>query len=122
MCLGPVQLSKALITPIHRSPTLNGILPKLTGVKYLMLIDASSGYHNLKLDEKLSYLRTLPCSFGRYGYIRMPFGATPGGDMFQRRIDELFNDIPYVFGIADDFLIARFDADGRNHDVSLEQA
>ena len=36
--------------------------------------------------------------------------------MFQKKIDEMFSDIPNVFGIADDSLIAGFDADGRHHD------
>ena len=37
-------INKVLVTPIHRDPTLNDILPKVGGVKYLMLIDTSSGY------------------------------------------------------------------------------
>ena len=41
--------------------------------------------------------------------------------MFQRKIGKLFNDILNVFGIADDILIACFDADGRDHNASLEQ-
>ena len=52
LCLNPLQLNKALIRPIHGGPTLNYILPKLTGVKDLTLIDTNSGYHNLKDDEK----------------------------------------------------------------------
>ena len=56
LCLDPVHLNQALIRPIHRGPTLNDILPKLNNVKYLSLIDMSSGYHSLKLDEKSSYL------------------------------------------------------------------
>ena len=43
------------------------------------------------------------------------------GSIFQKKIDELFNDIPHIFGIADDILIAAFDVDGRDHDVSLQQ-
>ena len=43
------------------------------------------------------------------------------GNIFQREIDKLFNDIPNVFGVADDILIAGFDGDGRDHDLSLEQ-
>ena len=53
------------IRPIYRCLTLN-ILPRLAGVKYLTLIDTSSGYHNLKLDEQSSYLTTFSCPFGRY--------------------------------------------------------
>ena len=41
--------------------------------------------------------------------------------MFQKKINELFNDIPHVCGIADGILIAGFDVDGREHDARLEQ-
>ena len=120
LCLNLVQLHKAFITSIHRGSTVSDILSKLTGLKYLMMIDTSSRYHNLKLDEK-SYLITVSCPFGKYQYIRLPFGAAPAGNMFQKKIDELFNDIPNVFGIADDNLIEGFNEDSMDHDVRLEQ-
>ena len=41
--------------------------------------------------------------------------------MFQRKREELFSDIRNVFGITDDIIIVGFDADGRDHDVGLEQ-
>ena len=50
LCIDPSWLNQALIRPIHRGVTLNDILPKLNNTKYLSLIDASSGYHSLKLD------------------------------------------------------------------------
>ena len=68
-------LNQGLIRPIHRAPTLNGILLKLNNAKYLPLIDASSGYYNLKLDKKSSYLITFACQLGRYRYKCLPFGA-----------------------------------------------
>ena len=34
---------------------------------------------------------------------------TTTGNMFQRKIDELFQGLPNVFGIADDILIVGFD-------------
>ena len=40
---------------------------------------------------------------------------------WQKEIDEFFNDMPIVFGIADDTLIMRFDTNGRDHGVRLEQ-
>ena len=58
LCLDLVRLNQALIKPIHRGPMLNNILPKLNNVQYMSIIDVSSGYHNLKLDDKLSYLTT----------------------------------------------------------------
>ena len=58
LCLDQARLNKALLRPIHRSMMLNYILPMLAGVKYISLIDMSSGYHNVKQDDKLSYLTT----------------------------------------------------------------
>ena len=37
-----MQLNETLIRPNHRDPMLNGILSRLAGVNYLILIDASS--------------------------------------------------------------------------------
>ena len=117
LCFYLVCLNKALIRPIHKDPRLNDILPRLTVVTYLMLIDANSRNYNLKINEKSSYLTIFSCPFGKYWYIRLPFGAA----FFQKKIDELFNDTLNFFAIADDILIAGFEADGRDHDVILEQ-
>ena len=68
LCLDPARLNQALIRPVHQGPTLNDILPKLNNVQYMSIIDASSGYHNLKLDKQSFYLTTFSCPFGRYQY------------------------------------------------------
>ena len=41
--------------------------------------------------------------------------------MFQRKIDEIFNDLPNVFGIADDILVVGYQADGKDHDKTLQK-
>ena len=66
LCLDLERQNQALIRPIHRGPMLNDILPKLNNVQYMSIIDVSSGYHNLQLDTKYSYLTTFVCPFGRY--------------------------------------------------------
>ena len=92
LCLDQVRnnKSKAPIRPVHRGPTFNDVLPRLASIKYLTLINSTSGYHNLKLDERPSYLGRFSCPLGRYIYIRIPFRAVPVGDMFQKKIDELY--------------------------------
>ena len=105
LCLDPVRLNQALIRPIHRGPTLNNILPKLNNVQYMSIIDVSSGYHNLQLDTKLSYLTTFACPFGRYWYKHLLFRVVPSGAMFQHKIDEIFSDMPNIFGITDNILV-----------------
>ena len=119
LCLNPVQLNQALIRPIHRGPILNDILPKLNNMQYMSIIDVSLGYHNLKLDKQSSYLTTFACPFGRYRYKHLPFRAAPAGDMFQCKFDDIFNDMPNVFGIADNILVIGYDKDGTDHNEAV---
>ena len=121
LCLDPARLNQALIRPFHGGPTLNNILPKLNNVQHMSIIDASSGYHDLQLDTKSSYLTTFVCPFGRYQYKDLPFGAAPVGDMIQCKIDEIFSDMPNVFGIADDILVIGYDEDRVDHDTAVHK-
>ena len=116
LCLDMARLNKALIRPVHRGPTLNAIFPKLNNVKYLSLVYVSSGYHNLKLDERSSHLTTFVSQFGRYRYKRLPFGAALTGNMFQHKINEIFKNLPKVFGFADNILVVGYDDHSKDHD------
>ena len=82
----------------------------------MSIINASLGYHNLKLDKQSSHLTTFACPFCRYRYKQLLFRAALAGDMFQYKIDEIFNDMPNVFGLADDILVTGYDKDGGDHD------
>ena len=102
LCFDPARPYQVLIRPVYRGPTVNGTLSSLTNVQYLTLIDASSGYQYLKLDKTSSYLTTVECHFSRYRYARLSFSAAPVADLFQYNIDEIFKELPSVFGMMDD--------------------
>ena len=68
LCLDPAQLNHALLRPTHKLSILNDILPKLNNIRYMSIIDASSMYHSLQLDNKSSYLTKFACQFGTYRY------------------------------------------------------
>ena len=82
----------------------------------MSIINGISGYHNLKLDKQSSYLTTFVCPFDRYRYKCLPFRAALVGNMFQHKIDKIFNDMPNIFGIADDILVIGYNKDGTDHD------
>ena len=65
-------------------------------------IDAGSDYQNLKLDKKSSYLIIFACKCGRYRYVRLLFGASLVGGMFQHKKDKIFKELPNIFGSAGD--------------------
>ena len=116
LCLDPAKPNQTLIMPVHTGPLLNDTFPKCNNVKYLSLIDLSYGYQNLKLDNRSSYLTIFACQFGRFRYKRLAFGAAPAGDMFPWKINEIFKNLPYVFGFADDILVVGYDSDNKGHD------
>ena len=119
LCLDPAWLNQALIRPIQKGHTLNDILPKLNNFRYLSIIDARSGYHNLKLDKRSPYLTTFACQFGKYRYKQLLLGPAPVRNMFQCKIDEIFNDMPNIFGILDDILITGYDDDDGTDNVAM---
>ena len=119
LCLDPAWLNQALIRLIYRGPTLNTYYQNLNNAKYLSLIDMTLGYHNLKPDKKSSYLTVFICQFGRNIYKWLPFGVTPAGDMFQRKVDEIFKDIPNVFGVKDNILFSGYEADVKDQDETV---
>ena len=41
--------------------------------------------------------------------------------MFQRRMDEIFKELPNMFGIADDTLVVGYDDYDRDHDNTLRR-
>ena len=60
------------------------------------------------------------CQFARCRYKRLPFRVAPAGDVLQYEIDEIFKDLPNVFGILDDILvIVGYDSYGKDHDETL---
>jgi hypothetical protein len=119
LCLDPKDLNKAIKRPHHYTPTLDDILPKLTGARYLSIVDARSGYWNIKLDEDSSYVTTFNTPFGRFRFLRLPFGVVCAQDIFQKKVDETFGDLPGVTGIADDIVIVGYKEDGSDHDANL---
>ena len=62
-------------------------------------------YWSVKLDETSSYLTTFSTPFGRYRYLRLPFGISASSDLFQLKCNEIFEGLPGVTAIVDDNLI-----------------
>ena len=98
---------------MHKGPILNDIFLKLMDSQNFTLIDAISGYHNLKLDKKSPSLTIFLCKVCKCKYARLPFRTILVGDM---NTGGIFKELPNAFGIADDIVIVGYDDDGTDHD------
>ena len=119
LCLDPRDLNKAIKREHHPIPTLEEFTPKLSGAKLFSKLDARNGYWNVKLDDESSYLTTFNTPFGRYRFLRMPFGLRMSQDIFQFKIDETYRDCLGAIGIADDVTV--YGKNDKEHDLHLHE-
>ena len=63
ICLDPKDLNKAILREHHVSPTLEELLPKLSGANTLSIVDAKCSYWNVVLDEDIQLLNHIQFSF-----------------------------------------------------------
>ena len=63
--------------------TVEDILPDLAKAKVFSMVDARNSFWNLRLDSPSRALATFDTPFGRYRWIRLPFGISPSMEIFQ---------------------------------------
>ena len=82
------------------------------------VLDASSGFWQVKLDDPNSKLCTFNTPFRCYKFNRLPFGISSTQDVFQAVTSEMFKDIEGVEVIVDDILV--WGSTVEEHDARLE--
>ena len=121
---GPKDLNQALKRPKYQMPTLEELLPKLNNAKVFTTLDAKDGFYQISLDEQSSKLTTFWTPFGRYRYLRMPFGISTAPEEFERRLQECLADLPGVEVLRDDILVVGHgdtqEEAERNHETNLK--
>ncbi|KAL3999170.1 nuclear receptor co-repressor 2 [Sarotherodon galilaeus] len=105
VCLDPRDLNSAVMREHYQLPTVEEITSQLAKAKYFTVLDASSGFWQLKLDEASSRLCTFNTPFGRYRFLRLPFGINSAPEVFHRTVRQLFEGIDGVETYIDDLLI-----------------
>ena len=105
ICLDPTDLNKWVMREHHHLPTPEETLSKITNARYFSKLDLKSGYWQLPLEENSSKLTTFNTPFGRYRYLRLPFGLNSANEIFQKRMSEKFEGYNGVLIIFDDILV-----------------
>ena len=77
----------------------------LSDAKYFSVLDATSGYWQIKLDEESSLFTTCNTPFGRYRFTRRPFGIHSAQEVFKKTMDMAFEGINGCKSIIDDMLV-----------------
>ena len=123
VCIDSQRLNTALKRSHYPLPVIEDILPELADVKVFSKADLKDGFLQIQLDEDSSKLTTFQTPWGRYRYLRMPFGISPAPECFQRKLDQNLEGLEGIYKVADDILItgrgACKEEAVRNHDANL---
>lgn len=105
LCLDPRNLNKAILRSHFQFPSIDDCKVRLNGSHVFSTLDANSGFWMIPLDEKSSRLCTFNTPFGRYRFLRLPFGIKAAPEIFHAEMIKLFGDIDGLLIYIDDFLI-----------------
>ncbi len=124
LCIDPKPLNQALKRNEYPIPTIDDILHELQGAYYFTHLDAKNGFWHVVLDEESSFLTTFETPYGKYRWMRMPFGVSPAPEEFQRRINNALSGLNRVFAAHDDLLVwgkgETIEEASKDHDRNLE--
>jgi hypothetical protein len=117
LCIDPLYLNRALLRDHYQMPTIDDILPDLMKTKVLSTFNCKSAFWHLQLDEPSSMLTVFSIPFGKYRWLRLPYGITPSSELFQRQLHEALSSLQGIACIANDILV--YGRDQCEHDMNV---
>ena len=114
LCVDLRNVNKHVVRERFISPTPFEVVSTIPqGCKYFTLFDALKGYHQIPIDPQSQHLTTFITAFGRYKFLRAPFGISAISEHYNRRMSSATSGLKNTFHIVDDVLIA--DSDYATH-------
>ena len=86
-------------------PKVKDIFSKLIGAKYFSTLDLRAGYHHIPLDKTLIPKTVFNSPFGKYEYIKVPFGLAQPPAYFQELMARILKDFDFAIAYLDDIII-----------------
>ena len=105
ICLDPRDLNEALEREPYYTWSIEEIMAKFHGMTRFTIADFNKGYRMVELDPESRKYTMMALDIGRFQWTRLPMGSIVAQDVFQRKLDGIFLDIPGVTGIADNMVI-----------------
>ncbi|MCG8048271.1 MAG: RNase H-like domain-containing protein [Candidatus Thiodiazotropha endolucinida] len=119
ICLDPKALNDNIKRPYYPMRSIDDITSQLSGAKYFSVMDSKKAYWSIRIDKVSSMITTFNTPFGRYRYLRLPMGVRSSQDIYNQKVDEIFEGLQGVTSICDDILV--FGRSRAEHDRNLEK-
>ena len=86
-------------------PKVEDIFSKLNGAKYFSTLDLQAGYHHIPLDKSSIPKIAFNSPFGKYEYVKVPFGLAQAPTYFQELMTGILKDFNFAIAYLDDIII-----------------
>lgn len=105
VCLDPRELNRAVQRAHFQLPTVTELATQLRGARFFSVLDANSGFWAVQLDEESADLCTFATPFGRYQFLRLPFGINCASEVFHSKMRQLLEDLEGTDSFVDDIVV-----------------
>ena len=80
-------------------------ISKLNEATYFTTLDLRAGYHHILLDKPSILKTAFNSSFGKYKYVKVPFGLAQAPAYFQELMTSILKDFNFAIASLDDIII-----------------
>ena len=101
ICLDPKDLNEALQCEPYYSRSVDELIAKFLGCKVFSIVDMKKVYWMVPLHPDSRPLTCMSIDIGRYQWTQLPMGLNVTSDVFQKKLDEIFQNVQGITGIAD---------------------
>lgn len=105
VCMDPRDLNASIKREHYQIPKREEITSEMTGAQYFSKLDASQGFWQLKLHEDSTKYCTFNTPFGRYSFLRLPFGIISASEIFHRAMEHIIEGLEGVRAYVDDLVV-----------------
>ena len=98
-------LNKVMRKFVWPMPKVEDIFSQLNGAKYFSTLDLRAGYHHIRLTKDSIPKTAFTSPFGKYEYIKVPFGLAQAPAYFQELMTGVLKDLPFAMAYLDNIII-----------------
>jgi hypothetical protein len=118
VCMDPRYLNSFLKRATHHLPDIEDVFPRFRGARVFSKLDLTAGFWQILLDAESSKLCTFTTPYGRFRYVRLPFGISPAPEVFHRILGDVIQGLEGVMHFVDDVLV--WGRTQEEHDLRLK--
>ena len=86
-------------------PHIRDIMSKVSNFQFAISLDLVMGFYNITLSKDAKKICTITAPFGKYSYNQLQMGVYIAPDIFQEKMNNLFNELVSVHCYIDNLLV-----------------